>query len=361
MKKIILITFFFSSVSLSQTLHFESTFTFTDEFNNSQELILGYDAYGTNGFDPQLGEVVDPQVPPGNFGVRFQLPTDTSIYTTKDLRFGCGQPFYYEHLIDLSYENGSNIIDVFWDWEWPLAVVEFKNPFNGDILSRFEMFSDSTHFIIPPTLEKIIITAGYDGPITFPIFDLVEPNGGDTLVSGENYTITWWTNWTLFPLGDLEYSTDGGLSWNIIIDSISHQNSYNYYQWLVPNLSSDSCLIRVGEYPCYSDKSDSYFTITYPVNVEGEVNLPTEFSLSQNYPNPFNPTTSLQYAISSRQFVSLKVFDVLGNEIATLVNEEKSAGEYKVEFRAERLPSGIYNYQLKAGSFIQTKKMVLLK
>jgi hypothetical protein len=88
---------------------------------------------------------------------------------------------------------------------------------------------------------------------------------------------------------------------------------------------------------------------------------PTEFSLSQNYPNPFNPSTSIQYAVSSRQFVTLKVYDVLGNEIATLVNEEKPAGEYEVEFDAIDLPSGIYFYQLKAGNYIETKKMILLK
>jgi hypothetical protein len=332
-------------------------------------LILGYDSFGSDGLDPQLGEVVVPQVPPGQFGVRFQLPTDTSVYTVKDIRFGCGQPFYYEHLVDLSYETGSNIFDVFWNWDSPLAVVEFKNPFNGDILSRFEMFSDSTHFIIPALLEKIVMSVGYDGPITYPIFELVEPNGGDTLVGGENYTITWWTNWTLFPLGKLEYSSDGGDSWNIIIDSISHQYSYNYYQWLVPNLSSDSCLIRVGDYPCYSDKSDSYFTITYPVSVKEEVNFPTEFSLSQNYPNPFNPSTKIKYTIpsvtlrqaQSDRLVTLKVYDVLGNEVATLVNEAKSAGEYEVDFDGSALPSGIYFYQLAAGNFLQTKKMILLK
>jgi len=85
------------------------------------------------------------------------------------------------------------------------------------------------------------------------------------------------------------------------------------------------------------------------------------YSLSNNYPNPFNPATSIQFTISSKQFVSLKVYDVLGNEIATLVNEEKTAGDYKVEFDGTGLPSEIYFYRLQAGSFIETKKMVLLR
>ena len=93
--------------------------------------------------------------------------------------------------------------------------------------------------------------------------------------------------------------------------------------------------------------------------------IPNDYALYQNYPNPFNPGTSIRYAIGSRQFVSLKVYDVLGNEVAVLVNAEKSAGNYEVNFSAtggaSQLSSGIYFYKLTAGSFTETKKMLLLK
>jgi hypothetical protein len=91
--------------------------------------------------------------------------------------------------------------------------------------------------------------------------------------------------------------------------------------------------------------------------------VPTEFVLYQNYPNPFNPSTSIQYAISSMQYVTLKVYDLLGREVATLVNEEKLAGVYNVQFTINnvQLSSGIYFYKLQAGSFVETKKMILLK
>jgi hypothetical protein len=99
-----------------------------------------------------------------------------------------------------------------------------------------------------------------------------------------------------------------------------------------------------------------------------KVNIPAYSVLEQNYPNPFNPSTKIVFRIAESGFVSLKVFDVLGSEVATLVNEEKSAGSYQVEFDAESFPSGVYLYQLKAtpnggqaGSFIETKKMILLK
>ncbi|MDT3695064.1 MAG: M14 family zinc carboxypeptidase [Ignavibacterium sp.] len=93
---------------------------------------------------------------------------------------------------------------------------------------------------------------------------------------------------------------------------------------------------------------------------------PDNFVLYQNYPNPFNPTTSIQYTIGSRQFVTLKVYDVLGNEVSVLVNEEKSAGEYEIEFNSysaggNNIASGIYFYQLQTDNFIQTKKMILIQ
>jgi hypothetical protein len=99
----------------------------------------------------------------------------------------------------------------------------------------------------------------------------------------------------------------------------------------------------------------------FGTGVNDDYQFLNSYELSQNYPNPFNPSTNIQYAISSRQLISLKVYDILGNEIATLVNEEKSAGQYEVEFDGTGLPSGIYFYQIKADSFIETKKMILLK
>ena len=111
--------------------------------------------------------------------------------------------------------------------------------------------------------------------------------------------------------------------------------------------------------------------VEYGVIVNSESGLDNkslDFDLYQNFPNPFNPVTSIQYTVSSRQFVSLKVYDVLGNEIATLVNEEKQPGTYEVEFNTQshsgegrNLTSGIYFYQLKSGNFEETKKMLLLK
>jgi hypothetical protein len=85
------------------------------------------------------------------------------------------------------------------------------------------------------------------------------------------------------------------------------------------------------------------------------------FSLNQNYPNPFNPTTTIKYQIPELSFVTLKVYDVLGKEIETLVNSEKPAGNFEITWNAESVPSGVYFYTLQAGNFIETKKMILMK
>ena len=107
------------------------------------------------------------------------------------------------------------------------------------------------------------------------------------------------------------------------------------------------------------------YTFTVPkgmVNVSIEnKNVIKEFSLSQNYPNPFNPSTTIQYEIPKNGSVTIKVYDVLGREVKTLVNEQKSLGNYRVEFNGSKFASGVYFYQLRVGSYLSTKKMILLK
>jgi PKD repeat protein len=99
------------------------------------------------------------------------------------------------------------------------------------------------------------------------------------------------------------------------------------------------------------------------MSVSNEVNgaVPTEFAIAQNYPNPFNPSTNINYSLPEASKVSIVVYDMLGQRVAQLVNAEKSAGYHTVTFDASALSSGMYVYQIKAGSFSQTKKMMLIK
>ncbi len=99
-----------------------------------------------------------------------------------------------------------------------------------------------------------------------------------------------------------------------------------------------------------------------PTNViEVDVPAPVDFALQQNYPNPFNPTTTISYSLPLKSQVELAIYNALGESVMQLVNEEKPAGSYEVNFNATNLPSGSYFYRLRAGTYVKTKKMVLMK
>lgn len=218
-----------------------------------------------------------------------------------------------------------------------------KTNSNGDSLwsKTFGGINDERAFTLTKTSDGGYLIGGYTSTFGGGFFDvyLVKTNEyGDSL-----WTRTYGGTWQEMAL-DLKETDDGGFA------IAGYTQTYG-----------------AGLFDCYLVKTDQNGLVT-------GINDPTDaivedFNLYQNYPNPFNPSTSIQYAISSRQFVSLKVYDVLGNEIETLVNEEKPAGTYEIMWYAENLPSGVYFYQLKAvdlstGSgqgFIQTRKMILLK
>jgi len=141
--------------------------------------------------------------------------------------------------------------------------------------------------------------------------------------------------------------------------------------------------LEIGKYQYRLKQIDFDGSFEYSNMIEIEVGIPVKFSLEQNYPNPFNPSTKIRFVIpnvvrnlkdfssqaprNDNTIVTLKVYDVLGKEVATLVNEEKPAGSYEVEFNSAEtlngrsLPSGVYIYKIQAGSFISSKKMLLLK
>jgi photosystem II stability/assembly factor-like uncharacterized protein len=111
----------------------------------------------------------------------------------------------------------------------------------------------------------------------------------------------------------------------------------------------------------YATSGDGVFKSTGTTDTGNDGTAVINFQLEQNFPNPFNPSTNIKYAIDGRQFVSLKIYDVLGNEIANLVNEEQQAGVHSVKFYASRISSGVYFYRLEAGRFSETKSMILIK
>jgi photosystem II stability/assembly factor-like uncharacterized protein len=154
-------------------------------------------------------------------------------------------------------------------------------------------------------------------------------------------------------------SFNGGASWEILGEGLPAVSVYDM------KIHPTENYLAIGTHGRSMYKLDLN---QLPVSVDDDFVSLKGFELYQNYPNPFNPSTSIQYAVSSRQFVSLKVYDILGREVATLVNEEKPAGSYEIEFDASSLTSGIYFYKIQAtpvggqaGNYSETKKMILLR
>lgn len=191
--------------------------------------------------------------------------------------------------------------------------------------------------------------------------------------------------------GHIRYTTDGGINWTFQL-STPYSNNINSFHminekkgcavgaygqiwftinsgedWIQVESPTDKHLFSVF----FADESVGYAagrngTIIKTnsggiVNTQDQLNPVFDYQLYQNYPNPFNPVTTIKYKIPENGFVSIKVLDFLGREIAALVNEEKQAGTYEVEFNSNNLASGVYFYCLQAGSFIQTNKMMILK
>ncbi|MBK7630373.1 MAG: carboxypeptidase regulatory-like domain-containing protein [Ignavibacteriales bacterium] len=190
----------------------------------------------------------------------------------------------------------------------------------------------------------------------------------NSFVDGNNVTLNWQTatetNNMGFEIERMLYiKGQESNGWGKIgfVDGNGTSTEPNTYSYIDENLIS-------GNYQYRLKQIDFNGSFEYSNTINAEFTLPIEFSLGQNYPNPFNPTTSIRYSIPNvistegRSLnVLLKVYDVLGNEIVTLVNEVKPSGNYEVEFNAKSISSGIYFYNLKAGSFFETKKMILLQ
>jgi hypothetical protein len=144
-------------------------------------------------------------------------------------------------------------------------------------------------------------------------------------------TTTYWSKWRWS-----EYIADG-------FGKIWWGNEVEYYQLM-------GCIIDGVKYGTITNVED---------NLENE--KPNDYCLYQNYPNPFNPTTRIEYQLPNAGFVTLKIYNSLGEEVAILINERKEVGKYSVEFNSSNLPSGIYFYQLRVNEYIQVRKMLLIK
>ncbi len=189
-----------------------------------------------------------------------------------------------------------------------------------------------------------------------------------------------------FSTNNFNYSLNGYAKRLTLLDSTMNANiigNFNVIQmninpqfpntgWWYDYFSGDSIMVSdtQAEITLSPGEFHIYTTVKLPtpavgivldIKETGDNNFPEEYNLEQNYPNPFNPSTKIKFTISDFGFTTLKIYDVLGREIKTLVNEAKSPGTYEVQFEASGFASGIYLYKIESGSFVQTKKMILLR
>jgi len=159
----------------------------------------------------------------------------------------------------------------------------------------------------------------------------------------------------------LKYNSEGIEQW-----VARYNGPENLYDAALSLAIDDSENVYVTGYSYINQYCSEYVTIKYiqgtPVSVEEqEIKNPGGYLLYQNYPNPFNPTTTVEYSIPEASFVELKIYDILGREVVTLVKENKPSGKHSVRFNASNLPSGIYFYRIVSGNFTATKKLIILK
>ncbi|HKB87623.1 MAG TPA: DUF1028 domain-containing protein [Ignavibacteriaceae bacterium] len=215
------------------------------------------------------------------------------------------------------------------------------------VQGKFDDWKDSLFTFVDPFLSQIASdpdTIPSDG-ISQALITITPRNNSDTLLAGGLQVVLSNTGagsiGTVTDLGDGTYQAEITSPVTAGTDTIS------------------AVIISAGD--TVSVHTKAVIIYISPTSIKDDYPSAGSYFLFQNYPEPFNPSTTIKYRVSEVSFVTLKVYDVIGNEIATLVNQEKPKGSYKVDFNAASLPSGVYFYQLKAGSYLNTRKMVLLK
>ena len=228
----------------------------------------------------------------------------------------------------------------------------------GELTGR-ELIDWSDPDNIRPYFQKLIVTR--KNFVHNPVINLVNNSDNDNVYSYSSTS----AEHNLITVANFKNETK-----NITLDlaNLPFDGSSNYY--LTDLIEGNVYKVTPSERNAYPVSLSEYQarvfyygpdSVVVDVNESTKENLPSEYKLFQNYPNPFNPTTTIKFRIKENGKVTLKIFDVLGAEVLTLVDEVKNPGIYKIYFNASNLSSGVYFYQMKSGNFIDTKKFLLLK
>ncbi|HEY4755490.1 MAG TPA: T9SS type A sorting domain-containing protein [Ignavibacteriaceae bacterium] len=218
-----------------------------------KSLTLGYHPFATDGIDTALGEINLPPYTPNQFDTRFRL-FDTTLSTRKDFRFGCGGGGSL-HVLEWKYGNnviitgGALVNNNFYS----LAII---NPNNGDYLVTYT-WEDSVYYNVPNEFNYLVIYSTTNVPLSWPSYHINSFNQGDLILAGSSKLLTWTLNLGFPGYTDITFSTDNGKSWSYIAQDLPHSQAS--FDWSVPNINSNQCIIRVGDYPCIYDEVGTFF------------------------------------------------------------------------------------------------------
>jgi hypothetical protein len=219
--------------------------------------------------------------------------------------------------------------------------------------SKFALFNQIAASATPSTKFQVALPSGFNSPSVEVIPDVTGDGKEDIMLEGSS------NDWRYY------YLLIDGASGATVLQTSSANSGQGVDVDYIGDVDGDGR----NEVVCnqWTDTPDTSWWTIYPTNgISTGVNQkgysgPTTFQLRQNYPNPFNPSTTIMYSLPASESVTLKVYDILGREVKTLVDERQSAGNHSVNLNASGLASGVYFYQLQAGRNVQAKKLVVIK
>jgi hypothetical protein len=342
-----------------------------DNVGVDQTIYFGLDLTATDGIDPALGEYDIPPHPPTNeFQTFWNLPPfGGDLNSFRDYR-APGTPPIFPYTGTKQY----SIYFQTYPSDWPITIIwdlppdisptsRLKDALTGGTIINYAFSGSDSLIVTNSNIKQLQVFVDFDNIIPVELTSFIATVLLNEKVVQINWSTATETNNSGFEIQKQVGSKQSAVgNWKVIgfvpgFGTTTEPKSYSF-------IDED---VTTGIYKYRLKQIDYDGSFEYSNVIEVEVDFtPKEFVLYQNYPNPFNPTTKIKYEIpnvGTRDRVSVRiiVYDVLGNEVATLVNEEKQPGVYEVEFDASLLSSGMYLYKLKAGTFVQTKKMILTK
>ena len=388
---LLLIACAFIEVNAQRPANIEIPITIFDNSglsNNSRVLTCGIDTLATDSIDSFLGEYWlfcpfdiggsnTDCIPYDHFEAVLDIPVEPDpnsfeFGSWKDFRYGT-IPFSGTRTYKICCQAYSIATAIYISWDFPEGVTGLLQDGLGGLIFNYLM-PDSGTYTNPHLLQlgfigiNLVLTYQNTISVEFTSFTA-------SILQNEKAVHLDWTTATETNNSGFEIerassrTTPRQEGWETIgfVPGFGTTTEPKSYSYIDENVTIRLAGPSAGTYKYRLKQIDFDGTYTYSNEIEVAVDFtPKEFVLYQNYPNPFNPSTVISYQLPVNGNVTLKVYDILGNEVATLVNEEKQPAVYEVEFdshsdEGQNLSSGTYFYQLKAGSLIQTKKMILAK